>query len=149
MEPDGLVPRPVVHRLESDQRQLLVDGELGEAGVLDAVRPAPEGLPAPEGGDVLVLRLEQQDHVGPLEDLLPGGDPGDERREVGVGVAELLAVPLLQGDPGGQVRLEAGQVVGVQGEAVLVLLGRPAQDPEAEQAHRFFVGWIVSESVSE
>ena len=37
--------------------------ELGELGVLHAVRPAPEDLPVPHGVDVLMLRLEQQHQV--------------------------------------------------------------------------------------
>ena len=55
---------------------------------------------------------------------------------------------LLERDPGSELWFEACQVVGVDREPVLVLLGGASDDPESEQAHRFFVGWIVSESVS-
>ena len=57
--------------------------------------------------------------------------------EVRVAATEALAVPVLEGDPGSQAAVEPGQVVGVEGEPVLVLLGRRADDAEAEEAHFF------------
>ncbi len=114
---------------------------------LDAVRPAPEGLTRLHRVDVLELGLQQQDDVGLLEDLGARGDRADVRCELGVLAAERLAVPLLERDPGSELGFEACQMVGVDREPVLVLLGGASDDPESEQAHRFF-GWICSVSVS-
>ena len=148
VQPDGVVAGPVVHRLEGDQGQALVDRELGQLGALDAVRPAPEGLARLHRVDVLELGLQQQDDVGLLEDLGARGHAADVRCELGVLAAERLAVPFLERDPGSELGFEACQVVGVDREPVLVLLRGASDDPESEQAHRFF-GWICSVNVSE
>jgi hypothetical protein len=55
---------PVVHGFECDQGQLLVNGQLRDGAVLDAVRPAPEDLPVPQFGQVRRLRLGQEYDVG-------------------------------------------------------------------------------------
>ncbi len=59
------VARPVVHGLKGDERELLVDGKLGDSPVLYAVRPAPQRLPVTEFGQILGLRLggEEDDVV--------------------------------------------------------------------------------------
>ena len=44
VQAEAAVAGPVVHRLERDQGELLVDRQLGDGPVLDAVRPAPEDL---------------------------------------------------------------------------------------------------------
>ena len=70
VQAEAAVAGPVVHGLEGDQRELLVDRQLGDGPVLDAVRPAPEDLPVPEFGQVLGLRLGQEDDVGFGQQLL-------------------------------------------------------------------------------
>ena len=52
VQAEGTVALPVVHRLECDQRELQVDGDLREFLVLHAVRPPPENLPDAHLGDV-------------------------------------------------------------------------------------------------
>src|SRR5660397_152834 len=47
---EGTVTVPVVHRLEGDQCEPLVDGELRQLLVLHAVRPPPEDLPGAQLG---------------------------------------------------------------------------------------------------
>jgi hypothetical protein len=50
----------------------------------------------------------------------------------------VVGVAVLQGRAGGDPGVEAREVLGVQREAVLVLLGGRADDAEAEGAHFFF-----------
>ena len=73
-------------------------------------------------GEVGGLRLGQQDHVALGEQLLAGAHPADRRGELVVGDAEPLAVPVLQEDPGPQAGVDAVEVLGVDRQAVLVLL---------------------------
>ena len=123
VEADRAVAGPVVHRLEGDQRELLVDGHLGELRVLHAVGPAPQDLPGTEGGDVGVLRLGQQHHVRLGQELGARGEPGDVRRERAVGGAEALAVPVLEPDLRPEVGVQQRDVLRVQRQPELVLLG--------------------------
>ena len=44
VQPEPAVGLPVIHRLEGDQRQPPIDGDLGQRGILHAVRPAPDDL---------------------------------------------------------------------------------------------------------
>ena len=60
VQPDRAVDRPVVHRLEGDHRQPAVDGQLGDLGILHAVRPSPEHRAGLHRGHVCVLRLRQE-----------------------------------------------------------------------------------------
>jgi hypothetical protein len=106
------------------------------ARVLHAVRPAPQHLPGLDQGDVGELRLGQQHHVGGGDHLGAGREPGDERCQVVVGVPEALAVPVLEGDPAPKTLVDPRQVVGMEGEPALVLLGGGPDDPEARRCAR-------------
>ena len=53
VQPEPAVGLPVIHRLERDQRQPPIDGDLGQGGVLHAVRPAPDDLSRPHLGQDL------------------------------------------------------------------------------------------------
>ena len=44
VQAEPAVGLPVVHRLERDQRQPPIDGDLSQGGILHAVRPAPDDL---------------------------------------------------------------------------------------------------------
>ena len=151
VEAEAAVAGPVVHRLESDQRQFLVDGQLGDGPVLHAVRPAPEDLPVAELGQVLGLRLRQEDDVGGRQQLLSRCDAPHERRELGVGKAEALAVAFLEDQPVPDFRRDAVQVQGVDGEAPLVGFPRAGEDAEGEVVRgtgHFFLGLAVFAAVT-
>ncbi len=51
------VTLPVVHRLEGDQGQPTIDGDLGQGRVLHAVRPAPDDLFGPHLLEILGLHF--------------------------------------------------------------------------------------------
>ena len=70
---------PVVHRLERDDRQPLVDRELRHPRVLHQVRPAPQHLAVAELPQVLELGLGQQHDIGCRDDLLARREAPDER----------------------------------------------------------------------
>lgn len=74
MQAEAAVTGPVVHRLEGNQREFLVDRQLGDGRVLDAVRPSPEDLPVPELGEIFGLRFRQQHDVGVGQQLRPWGE---------------------------------------------------------------------------
>jgi hypothetical protein len=67
----------VVHRLEGDQGELVVDGDLGELRVLHAVGPPPQDLPGAQLGDLAEQRLGLQDDVALLDELLAGPEAGN------------------------------------------------------------------------
>ena len=135
VQAEAAVAGPVVHRLEGDQRELLVDRQLGDGPVLDAVRPAPEDLPVAQFGQVLGLRLGQEDDVGLGQYLRAGGDAPHERRQLGVRDAETLAVAFLQDQLLPEFRGDAVQVEGMDREAALVRLPRGGKDSEGEVVH--------------
>jgi hypothetical protein len=45
VQTESAVGLPMVHRLEGDQRQPPVDGDLRQGGILHTMRPAPDDLP--------------------------------------------------------------------------------------------------------
>jgi len=132
MQAEAAVAGPVVHGLEGDQREFLVDRQLGDGPVLDAVRPAPQDLPVPELGQVLGLRLGQEDDVGFRQQLLSGRDAPHEGCKIGVGPAEALAVASLEDQPVPDLRRDAVQVQGVDREAPLVRFACAGEDTERE-----------------
>ncbi len=126
----------MVHRLEGDQGEPSVDGQLGERLVLHAVRPAPQDLTLAQLGHVAVQRLGLQDDVALGDQLLVAAHAGDELAQVVVADAEPLAVAGLEVHPLPQVGRHALEVPGVQAQTVLVLLLRAPHDPEAQGGAR-------------
>ena len=116
------VVRPVVHRLEGDQGQTPVDGQLGDLLVLHAVRPAPQDLPVPQFGEVLRQRLGQQDDVAVGDQPRAGQQPGDQWRQPLVGHAEAFAVALFEKDVPAQVGIDPLDVQRVDRQPPLILL---------------------------
>ena len=119
MQAEAAVAGPVVHGLEGDQREFLVDRQLGDGPVLDAVRPAPEDLPVAEFGQVLGLRLGQEDDVGVRQQLLSRRDAPHEGRELGVGHGRSARRSLPRGStgPGSPARCGPGAGGGSGGAA--------------------------------
>ena len=72
MELERPLDAPVVHGLERDQREVAIDGHLGELRVLDAVRPPPQDLAVTQVRQILRERFGQQEDVVVLDQLLPG-----------------------------------------------------------------------------
>src|SRR6478735_7630972 len=56
VQAEPAVAGPVVHGLKRDEGQFLVNCQLGDGAVLDAVRPPPEDLPVPHLRQVFRLR---------------------------------------------------------------------------------------------
>ena len=96
VQPEPAVGLPVIHRLEGDQRQPRIDGDLSQCGILHAVRPAPYDLARPEFGQILRLNLRQQDDVALGDQLLAGSDSADEFGESVVRGAEIRAIAVLE-----------------------------------------------------
>ena len=135
VEAERPVRGPVVHRLEGDHRQSPVDRLLGDLDVLYAVRPSPENLPRTHLGEVRRQRLGKQDDVRVREQLLVRTEPADQRPELLVRHAEVLAVSGLEEHPVPQLRLDAVEVTGVDRQPPLVGLARPRDDPDAQLLH--------------
>jgi hypothetical protein len=119
VEAEPVVARPVVHRLEGDQRESSIDGELGDLAILHTVRPPPEHLTFAQLGQVFGLRLGQHHHVRSGDDLVAGNDAAHERRQPLVGEAELLAVARLQDDAVAQGLIDPLEVQGMDRQSPL------------------------------
>src|SRR6185437_14376867 len=98
MKAERAVSQPVVYRLKGDQRQPLVDAQLGNLLVLHAMRPAPQDLPLAHLRKVARLRLREQDDVAFRQQLIPGTKPSETGRQLPVGHAEALAVSAFEID---------------------------------------------------
>ena len=126
---------PVVHGLERDQVEPLVDRELGESRVLHAVRPAPQGLSLAELGDVLEQRFGQHDDVAPGDQLRARQEARHEGGQLLVRHAERLAVTALQVDAVSEIGRDPVQVQRVDRQPPLVGLAEPRDDSERELLH--------------
>jgi hypothetical protein len=133
VQPESTVGLPVVHGLPRDEREALVDGELRDGPILDAVRPAPEHLPVAEVGEVGGERLRQRDDVGGGDDRLARVDGADERGELRVWDAEALAVSVLEHDRRPQILVDPLEMRRVDRQALLVGLAGGGQHPESQE----------------
>ena len=120
MQAEAAVAGPVVHRLEGDQRELLVDGQLGDGAVLDAVRPAPEDLAIAQRGEVFGLRLGQQDDVGVGDEFFARTHASDEGSRWLSAKPNPLAVTRFEDDRLPQLRIDALEVSGVDRQPLFV-----------------------------
>ena len=125
----------MVHRLECDHSELLVDGELREFLVLHAVRPPPQDLPNAQPGDVAEQRLGLQDDLAHLDELLACPEAGDQALQLVVGHAEAVPVAMFEVDTVPEIIRNPTEVVGMQRKPALVLLKRPSHDAEAQLVH--------------
>jgi hypothetical protein len=69
VQAESAVGLPMVHGLERDQRQPPIDGDLGQGGVLHAMRPSPEDLSHIEFRQIFGLYFGQQNDVATREEL--------------------------------------------------------------------------------
>ena len=116
------VAGPVVHGLKGDERELLIDGQLGDGTVLHTVGPAPERLAIAEFGKILGLRLGQEDDVTVGDQFLTSAESANQRFKLAVRDAETLAVAMLEAELLPDVRRNALQMLRMDGEAPLVRL---------------------------
>ena len=114
---------PVVHGLPCDQRELLVNRDLRQFGVLNSMRPAPHDLPVPQCVQVLQRGLGQQHDVCGGDDLLAAR----YRRQLDP--SETLAVPGLEHHALAQIRFDALDVVRMDRQAQFVLLAGGREYP--------------------
>jgi hypothetical protein len=73
---------PVVHGLEGDQRQPLIDSDLGDRGVLNAVWPAPEDLSFAHCLEIVRHGFGEHDDLPLREELLARLDSADQRPQL-------------------------------------------------------------------
>jgi hypothetical protein len=125
---------PVVHRLPRDERQALVDGELGDLAVLHAVRPPPQHLSIAQLGEVGGLRLRKQHDIGLRHGLFAAEHRPDEGLELRIGNAEAQPVAALEDHARAQILVDALEVRRVNRHPPLVRLARGRHDAEAQQA---------------
>ena len=125
----------MVHRLECDHGELLVDGELREFFVLHTVRPPPQNLPNAQPGDVAEQRLGLQDDVALLDELLASPEAGDPALQLVVGHAETLPVATFEVDAVPEIIRNPTEVVGMQRKPTLMLLKRAGHDAETQLVH--------------
>jgi hypothetical protein len=114
----------------------VVDAQLGDGVVLDAVRPAPQHLALPQFGDVVFGGLGQDDHVASRDQLLPRPQAGHRPGELRVSYAEPLTVTALEEDTRSQARFDPVQVQRVDRQPVLALLAGCSEQAEAELFHQ-------------
>ena len=142
VQPEPAVGLPVIHRLEGDQRQPPIDGDLGQGGILHAVRPAPDDLSHMEFGEILGLDLGQQDDVAVGDELFPGADSTDEFGQCVVRGAEIRAVAVLEEDPRPDPAIDPAEMRRVNRQSALVRLARASQDPQRKRvAPQRFLSW--------
>ena len=123
----------MVHGLKGDQRQLLVNGELGDGPVLDAVRPAPQNLPVLQLCKIFSLRLGQEHDVGLRYDLLSGGHRAHQGGQHVVGHAKTGPISGFNHHPGADFGFNPGKVLGVDGGPALIGLAGCPQDAEPQR----------------
>ena len=99
VQAESAVGLPVVHRLESDQRQPAIDGDLREGGILHAVRPSPDDLSHMQFGEILGLDFGQQDDVAVGDELFTRPDSTHEVGQCDVGGAKVHSVAVFKEDP--------------------------------------------------
>jgi hypothetical protein len=141
VQQEATVTGPVVHRLERDQGQPPVDGQLGDLGILDAMRPAPHDLTFPHLRKITGLKLRQHDDVAVAEQPVPGEQPTHVRRQLLVGHAERLAVPVLQVDVVPKVGVDSLEMHRMDRKPSFVLLARMRHDAEGEERSSVSVSW--------
>src|ERR1035441_7699863 len=122
VQAERTIGRPVIHRLEGDQRQPAVDADLGDLLVLDAMRPAPQHLSLPPRQQVLWLRLGKQDDIAFRDELVTRAKAGDKWRQLFVRNAETVAVTALEIDTFSQVSLDPLELQRMDRQPALVLL---------------------------
>ena len=139
--------RPVVHRLERDQREVLVDGALGDLAVLHAVRPAPEHLTVAEVVEVGRLRLREQHDIGRSDHLGSRSDAADQRTQVVVVHAEPRAVAALEHDLLPQFGRDAVEASRVQRQAPLIRFGGRREDAQRETGREWMDSFDMNGSL--
>ena len=122
VQPESTVGLPVVHRLEGDQRQTPINGDLSQCGILHAVRPSPDNLSRVEFREVLGLDLRQQNDVALGDELFAGPDSTDEFGQFVVRGAEVRPVAMLQEDPPPDQRVDPAEMRRVNRQSALVRL---------------------------
>ena len=132
--------RPVVHRLEGDQGQTLVDGALRDLSVLHAVRPAPEDLAVAEVVQVGRLRLGEHHDIARRDHIGAGGDAADQGTQCVVGRAEPRAVPGLEHDALTQLARDAVEASRVKRQAALIRFRGGGKDAERQWNGRIGIG---------
>ncbi len=110
VQAESAVGLPVVHRLEGDQRQPPIDGDLRQGSILHAVRPPPDDLSHIEFREILGLYFGQQDDVAAGDELFACPDSTDEFGQDIVCGAELRAVAVLDEDPRPQPTIDPGEM---------------------------------------
>ena len=130
VQAERAVAPPVVHRLEGDRGEALVERELGHDLVLHEMRPPPQHLAVAHLTEVVVLRFGQQQHVGRRDQRGAVQDAADQRAQLVVGHAEALAVARLQQHARAQVVGDPVEVARMQRNTPLIRLARGADDAQ-------------------
>ena len=133
VKPEPAIGLPVIHRLEGDQRQPRIDGDLGQRRILYAVRPAPDDLSRMEFSEILSLDLGQQDHVAIGDELFPGADSTDFFGQGVVRGAEIRAVAMLKEDMRPEPWVDPAEMCGVNRQSALIRLARASKDPQRKR----------------
>ena len=130
VQPESAVGLPVIHRLEGDQRQPPIYGDLCQGGILHAVRPAQDDLSHVEFRQILGLNLGQQDDVAVGDELFAGADSTDESGQFVVRGTEVRAVAMLNEDSRQEPGIDSAEMGRVNRQSALVRLARTRQDPQ-------------------
>ncbi len=129
VQAEPAVGLPVIHRLEGDQRQPPINGDLREGGILHAVRPAPDDLSHIEFREILGLDFGQQNDVAVGDELVSGADSTDEFGQCVVRGAKVRAVAMLEEDPRPHPTVDPAEMCRVNRQSALVRLARASQNP--------------------
>ena len=135
VEAEVAVVRVVVHRLPRDQRLATVDRNLGQALVLNAVRPPPQHPALGQRLEVPDDRFRYQHDVAFRHQLLPRAKTGEHTDEPRIGHVVGVAIPVLDVGASPQRRVDPGEVLRVNRQPALVRLARTGDHAEAERGH--------------
>jgi hypothetical protein len=112
----------VIHRLEGDQRQSSVNGDLCERRILDTMWPPQNDLSLFDFREVLGLNLGQQNDVTVGEELRASADATDEFAQRVICGAEIRSVAVLNEYPRSERRVDPAQMRRVDRQSALILL---------------------------
>ena len=132
VQPERSIGAPVIHALERDHREALVDRELRHPFVLHEVRPSPQHLTVAQLAYVVELRLGKQHDIGCRDHTRPRDDRADEWPQFVIRYAEALAVALLDDDARAKLFRDAIEVRWMQRNPALVGLAGGADHAEGE-----------------
>lgn len=113
----------------------MINGDLRQLPVLNAVWPSPERLTDTQLGDVVEHRFGLQNDITFGDQLFSCAEPGEHTFEVVVGKSEILAVAVFEVDAATEFGRYAVEVPRMQRMSALVLLEGAGHHAQGQLLH--------------